>query len=451
MAGNPFGGFNYPGNVKPWTNPDTGKVIRNFPQPGTSTNPMNAYFTQLADPRYRKAMQQQNLFSNLLNFGAQMKAAGAPSLDPGYAGRTSAGAWAGLGKGLMSGNQAHQNQLIQAIKLKQLMRQNEIAQVEAKRKAELFPLQKAKLKAQTVPPPMFGTGALGKSMAIVSKGNEKNSDGTWKNPDLRSSSLFEMAVSQTSQPRTIRTDQGLVTYPAITNPAGQPYIQRQGQVRPDVTPDVTRPEPTITAQTAEQKLDLTPAERSIDLAFGKQYEKQIVAGGQADFDKNVRSLDGVLSQLRTSDDLTGPMIGILSPTIKEFTYPKAAQAQETVEEVVQRNLRIILGAQFTAEEGKRLIKRAYNPSLQEPQNVERLERLINAMKKAREAQMAANEYFQEHGTLKGYKGTKIFSLNTIESAAGLTPGESDEEIGPPPKGVTLEEWRAMTPENRKLF
>jgi hypothetical protein len=105
-------------------------------------NPMNAYFTQLADPRYRKAMQQQNLFSNLLNFGAQMSAAGAPSLDPGYAARTRAGALAGLGKGLMSGNQAHQNQLIQAIKLKQLMRQNEIAQ--AKRKniqsyAETFP------------------------------------------------------------------------------------------------------------------------------------------------------------------------------------------------------------------------------------------------------------------------------------------------------------------------
>jgi len=49
---------------------------------------MNAYFTQLADPRYRQAMQQQNLFSNLLNFGAQMSAAGAPSFDPGYAGRT---------------------------------------------------------------------------------------------------------------------------------------------------------------------------------------------------------------------------------------------------------------------------------------------------------------------------------------------------------------------------
>ncbi len=60
----------------------------NFPaaQNRSSIDPeMNAYFTQITDPEYRKAMQQQNLFSNLLNFGARMSAAGAPSLDPGYA------------------------------------------------------------------------------------------------------------------------------------------------------------------------------------------------------------------------------------------------------------------------------------------------------------------------------------------------------------------------------
>jgi hypothetical protein len=73
-------------------------------------------------------MQQQNLFSNLLNFGAQMSAAGAPSLDPGYAGRTSAGAWAGLGKGLMSGNQDYRNQMMNAIKLKSMMDTSKRAQ-----------------------------------------------------------------------------------------------------------------------------------------------------------------------------------------------------------------------------------------------------------------------------------------------------------------------------------
>jgi hypothetical protein len=119
----------------PWKNPDTGMTYNIGPRSqgmlggkATPQNPMNAYFTQLADPKYRKAMQQQNLFSNLLNFGAQMSAAGAPSLDPGYAGRTSAGAWAGLGKGLMSGNQDYRNQMMNAIKLKSMMDTSKRAQ-----------------------------------------------------------------------------------------------------------------------------------------------------------------------------------------------------------------------------------------------------------------------------------------------------------------------------------
>lgn len=114
--------YNLFSNAKPWTNPDTGQVIRDFPQ----QNPMNDYFTQLADPRYQKAMREKNLFSSLLNFGAQMSAAGAPSTDPGYAARTRASALAGLGQGLMSGNQAYRDQLMNAIKMKSMIDRNKL-------------------------------------------------------------------------------------------------------------------------------------------------------------------------------------------------------------------------------------------------------------------------------------------------------------------------------------
>jgi len=131
---NPFSPLlNLFGGGSKWTMPPVSRGSGAIPQPAPmqpepSTDPMKAYFTQLTDPRYRKAMQQQNLFSNLLNFGAQMSAAGAPSLDPGYAGRTRAGALAGLGKGLMSGNQDYRNQMMNAIKLKSMMETNKRAQ-----------------------------------------------------------------------------------------------------------------------------------------------------------------------------------------------------------------------------------------------------------------------------------------------------------------------------------
>ena len=164
--------------VVPWTNPDTGQVIRNFPQ----QNPMNAYFTQLADPRYRQAMQQQNLFSNLLNFGAQMSAAGAPSFDPGYAGRTRAGALAGLGKGLMSGNQAYRDQMMNAMKLKSMMDTSGLARQKIRQKNEarkkmmgLFGGSGTQAKAPQIQQPadaidqtIVGEGDLPKTPSITS-------------------------------------------------------------------------------------------------------------------------------------------------------------------------------------------------------------------------------------------------------------------------------------------
>jgi hypothetical protein len=123
-------GWTMPSNQ--WKNPDTGTTW-NIGQGGKATkqNPMNAYFSQMMDPRYRQAMQQQNLFSNLLNFGARMNAAGAQTTDPGAKQRGQSAAWAGLGQGLMSGNQDYRNQMMNAIKLKSMMDTNKLAREKA--------------------------------------------------------------------------------------------------------------------------------------------------------------------------------------------------------------------------------------------------------------------------------------------------------------------------------
>ena len=71
---------------------------------------------------------------------------------------------------------------------------------------------------------------------------------------------------------------------------------------------------------------------------------------------------------------------------------------------MQRNLRLILGAQFTEKEGQRLIARAYNPSLSEQENAKRVRNLIKQMQSAAEAKASAARYFEENGTLAGWKG-----------------------------------------------
>jgi hypothetical protein len=89
---------------------------------------------------------------------------------------------------------------------------------------------------------------------------------------------------------------------------------------------------------------------------------------------------------------------------------RVTDTREQVEEVVQRNLRIVLGAQFTAQEGERLIARAYNPRLDESVNATRLERLYRQMGRAAQAQEQAARYFEENGTLRGWRG-RLWGIN----------------------------------------
>lgn len=161
--------------------------------------------------------------------------------------------------------------------------------------------------------------------------------------------------------------------------------------------------------------DLTPGEKRVDQTFAKSYEDYVLSGGAADFNKNLEQLRGVQKEMTAKDgaNLTGPILGRMPDAITAFTNPKAVDARQRVEEIVQRNLRIVLGAQFTQKEGENLIARAYNPALDEATNAKRLGRLITSMEKMAKAKTAASDYFERHGTMKGFRGTTQFSVNDL--------------------------------------
>lgn len=162
----------------------------------------------------------------------------------------------------------------------------------------------------------------------------------------------------------------------------------------------------------------TAAETAVDKAFAKTYEEDFASGGIKDQEKNLSQLKEVRDTLIDPEgpNVTGPLVGRLPDIINAFINPAAIDTRERVEEVVQRNLRVILGAQFTNEEGKRLIARAYNPALPESVNAQRLTNLITAMDGALQAKKAAAQYYEEKGTLKGYRGPTQFSVNDFEQA-----------------------------------
>lgn len=181
--------------------------------------------------------------------------------------------------------------------------------------------------------------------------------------------------------------------------------------------------------------NLTPGQRAVDAAFGKEYAELVGAGGLADALKNVTQLRGAIAQLKSgTQNLTGPVVGSPLNITRAYLNPASVDIEDRIGELVQRNLRVILGAQFTQEEGRQLIARSFNKQLDEKVNAKRLQRLLVSMEKALEAKQKAAAYFEQHGTLAGFKGQAAFSLGDFQSALDspdAKPGKKDRVIVKP--------------------
>lgn len=197
------------------------------------------------------------------------------------------------------------------------------------------------------------------------------------------------------------------------------------------------------------QVKLTPGEQQRDKDFAKDWTQFSAQGGFADTAKQLTQLQEVLARLESGEDLTGPFTGFLmanAPNLAAAYMSGEVGAKEAVEEVAQRNLKLILGAQFTKEEGDRLIARAYNPSLKEEENAKRLRRLIQQMLAAASAKQAAGEYFDTYGTLKGYSA-KLPSFADFN----LTGEDSGVQLQDVPAGIDPRDWAELTEEQRKLW
>jgi hypothetical protein len=195
---------------------------------------------------------------------------------------------------------------------------------------------------------------------------------------------------------------------------------------------------------------LTPAQKAVDSKFATSYVEWAVDGGRSDYEKSRTQLDEVLTALDRGDDLTGPVTGRIPDAIRSFTNPESIAARNAVEEVVQRNLRLVLGAQFTEKEGERLIARAYNPTLSEAENAKRVRRLLTQIDQAAAAKDAAAAYYEENGTLAGWQGS-LPKMAEFESAIDDPLLDADTPTGGnglPTAPVTAEQSAAIFGEAR---
>jgi hypothetical protein len=133
------------------------------------------------------------------------------------------------------------------------------------------------------------------------------------------------------------------------------------------------------------KKSLTPLETKVEEKSAQDLVDFTIGGGFSDVQKGLSQLEIAKQTLQTQPEgkITGKLVGAQDDTgILKYTNPTAQDTKEQVQEIAQRNLRLILGPQFTAKEGEALINRVYNPALPQSVNVKRLDLLQEQMTSA---------------------------------------------------------------------
>lgn len=164
----------------------------------------------------------------------------------------------------------------------------------------------------------------------------------------------------------------------------------------------------------------TPGQEAADKKFAGDFI-DFATGGYADVQKQLDQLREASAALKSGASISGPFIGSLPDAVLAMTNPKAMAAREMIQEVAQRNLRLVLGAQFTEKEGERLIARVFNPRLSEAENAKRADRLIQQIATAAQAKLDAAQYFQKNGTLTGWQG-RLPRLSDFDPDFGKNEG-----------------------------
>lgn len=170
------------------------------------------------------------------------------------------------------------------------------------------------------------------------------------------------------------------------------------------------------ATAAEHAAMVTPGQKALDEAFAKDYADWRAGGGYTAVDRQLRTLAEQRARLSKSGDISGPIVGSIPDFINKWINPEAIDVRQNIEQSIQGALRPTLGAQFTQAEGDRMIQRGYNPGLDEAANIQRLNSAINELRSRAQVKDDAAQYFEQHGTLAGWKGGKPNGSN-----APLTP------------------------------
>lgn len=184
---------------------------------------------------------------------------------------------------------------------------------------------------------------------------------------------------------------------------------------------------------AKEKGNLTPGQEALDKAYAKDYADYVAGGGFSQAKGDISRLEKVMQDISKNKDMfTGPVDSLTESlggfdAIRSVTNPKLQDVKDRLEQIIQQDLRKTLGAQFTEKEGAQFLARSFNPKLSADENIARIKGFISDVKTRADQKEKAAKYFEQKGTLDGFKGD-IRTPNTEAKIEGNT--SSPQELAP---------------------
>ena len=157
--------------------------------------------------------------------------------------------------------------------------------------------------------------------------------------------------------------------------------------------------------------------QALNSAAAKSVYDWTGAGGFAQVKENIDKLDDVITTLRENDNITGNVVGNIPAAFRVFINPESVAVQDDINSIVFQSLRATLGAQFTENEGRKLIEASFNVKLSEEVNIKRLERLKEKLLNMANAKESASKYFYaNNGSMEGYTGVTTFGFDDANAS-----------------------------------
>lgn len=178
-----------------------------------------------------------------------------------------------------------------------------------------------------------------------------------------------------------------------------------------------------------------PTQKVVDEAVAKDLGEMLTGAGDRALQTNLKNLGTAKDILQNSDTATGAWVSILPDALRARIpgLSKGIVARDAVRTVVQQTLRQTLGAQFARIEGEMMMERAFDPRMDEKENLRRVNLLIDETLRYAAVKSSAAEYMRTHGTMYGYKGENLdAAADAMANRLNLAFAEDDKAEKPAP-------------------